>query len=237
MIKRNPVEQIVDALDQDPGYDIEPYENPFDDMDLTQDEIFKKYLYLKFPRKIADEFYAAYPEFEVDKIEIMKELVGKSQIFLGEPGTGKTFMACMLIILAKKNTWLYLNNQVIFYQMGKLLEDMRRFYVSDEVDPLLGRPVFQALIEDLGRVKYLILDDFGIEKSTDFTRTHLNQIIDDRYNLKNLVTIITTNYGIEEMINKSGNSRVMSRLIDLAGGKPIKLTKHYRKREINLREI
>jgi DNA replication protein DnaC len=60
---------------------------------------------------------------------------------------------------------------------------------------------------------YLILDDLGAEKTTDFTRSILYQIIDYRYNYEK-PTIITSNLDVKQIAERF-DDRIASRIISL----------------------
>lgn len=64
--------------------------------------------------------------------------------------------------------------------------------------------------DDLLRVRWLVLDDLGVESMNDYWRERLNELIDVRYGNK-LRTIITCNLSPEEFKAKYGD-RIASRI-------------------------
>lgn len=67
------------------------------------------------------------------------------------------------------------------------------------------------LLESLNKVNVLILDDFGVEKMTDWAYQMLYSLINYRYeNLK--TTIYTSNLDLEELAAHTGDSRLTSRI-------------------------
>jgi len=220
----------------DHGSAREPEPDPFDG-DLTDDEMFAKYVVDVFPTKIGKEIKSYYPDFKFEKHRKLKKLVRQSAFIYGPPGTGKTFTACALVVLSRRGGWLYLKLGTRFYRVSDLLGQLRDLVTRQkEKDPLTGLSLYSQLVEDVKRCRYLILDDFGIEKKTDFTNEILNLIIDSRYN-HNRATIITTNLDIKEFSQAKGYSRIMSRMMDMVDGRPIKLTEVYRQLRIKPKEL
>jgi DNA replication protein DnaC len=230
------IDRIADSLDLDPDYIKEPFVD-YTDEELTEHELFMKYTPKLFPKKIANELISIYPTFQTSKTAALKKLVGNSLFLYGSPGTGKTYLACLFVLLSKKKTWLYLDLSTKFYRVSDLLDDFRKLVISrKEIDSKTGLPKYDSLIFELKKCKYLILDDLGAEKSTDFANDILDRIIDSRYS-DNRITIVTTNFDIKTLVNDPGYSRIVSRLLDMVDGHPIHLTKVYRKLKIKPIEL
>jgi len=226
--------EIENVFDADPGY--KPELVIQDDEDLSSHERFKKYIIKRFPLKIARELIAFYPNFEIDNYHKLKKLINQSAFFYGKPGTGKTFYACALVLLSKKKSWFYLDHNTRFFRVADLFIELRRLIKNNDRDPDNGLWQFDSLVKKVSHCKWLILDDLGIEKNTDFTLEILDQIIDTRYQ-ENRKTIVTTNYDIEQITRKKEYSRIMSRLMDMVHGRPIHLLKTYRKVEIKINKF
>jgi len=224
--------KIEDSFDEDPGYDIEPYFDQYDE-ELSEEQLFHKYIKTIFPKKIGNELSKIYPKFKTDHTRKLKKMVGSSAFFFGPPGTGKTYMACLLVLLSRKNSWLYLDLSTEFYRVAELLDEFRNLlFRRNEIDLDNGLSLYDSLIYKLRRCKYLILDDLGAEKTTDYATEILDRIIDFRYS-ENKITIVTTNFDVKTLMRAPGYGRIVSRLLDMVAGKPIKLTKVYRVLEIN----
>ncbi len=68
----------------------------------------------------------------------------------------------------------------------------------------------QDIINRYSRIKLLILDDMGTEKSTEWANERLFEVIDNRYN-ENLPIIITTNLPPEQL-KKIVGDRIFDRI-------------------------
>lgn len=110
-------------------------------------------------------------------------VVRKGLFFLGQPGVGKTHLAVALMkhVVQKNRT------HGLFYDLSELLRVIRGTYNptvgTSESDVL--RPVMEA--------EFLILDDLGREKTSQWVEETLNLIVNTRYNERRL-TIFTSNY-------------------------------------------
>jgi DNA replication protein DnaC len=103
---------------------------------------------------------------------------------------------------------------LIFISVPKLLHDIRSAF-----DPGSGQSD-SDIIQIYSECWYLVLDDLGAEKTTDFVKSVLYQIIDYRYNwMKN--TIITSNLSLDELAQRF-DDRVASRIAGM--GKVIEIT-------------
>lgn len=141
---------------------------------------------------------------------------GKGLFITGTVGTGKTHLAVAVIdhiarILKRKR---YFN--IAFTSAVGLLSEIRYSYETKDTE---------NTIKFYENCDLLVIDDLGIEKSTDWTHELFYQIIDSRYsNLKPV--IITTNLTDEEIKAKL-SERIISRVYEMCQG--IKLTgKDYR---------
>lgn len=152
-----------------------------------------------------------FTNFKTDKYEKQLDLVSKvlkSQnqrkgLFLyGSPGSGKTHLACAIT-----NKIITENlGSVKFIQTIDLLLEIKRAFNSQEITEL-------DIIEKYTSATYLVLDDIGVEKRSDWTFTVFYKIINDRY-ISNLPTIITSNCSLDDL-DKHFDERIVSRIIQM----------------------
>lgn len=199
------------------------------DDDLTNDQLFRKYVPQIFPVEIGKQIMKIYPHLKCDKHKQMKEFANKSLIIFGGVGTGKSFMSCMLTLFGASPHWFLLSFHVKFITVPDLLTDVRRLAVTGNKEITeTGKTAYDEYIHRLKMVRYLILDDLGTEKSTDFANSVLDNIVDHRYQKpKARHTIITTNLSIEDLEADKGQARIIDRINHV--GEIVELTKRYRK--------
>lgn len=147
--------------------------------------------------KYAQTFVAGYPYTE------------NGLLFLGPCGVGKTHLAVATI----KELILLKGVQCLFYDFRDLLKEIQDSYnpVSQNSELKVLAPVYEAEV--------LVLDELGASKPTDWVRDTMTQIINTRYNNKQL-TIFTTNYsdhqvGQEETLVDRVGVRLRSRLYEM----------------------
>ncbi|MBW1928895.1 MAG: ATP-binding protein [Deltaproteobacteria bacterium] len=126
----------------------------------------------------------------------------------GNYGVGKTHMA-----VAITRELLLQGRQVAFTSVPRLLFEIRKsFRAGSEVTE-------EYYISRYTSYEYLVLDDFGVEKTTEWARQTLDYIIYERdNNLKPMV--ITSNLSLDEIAEKI-DGRISSRLAGM--GKVIQL--------------
>ena len=113
--------------------------------------------------------------------------------FYGEVGTGKTFLAA---IIAQE--FLKAGKSVLFEKVADLLTEFYAVYRGEGGSE-------DSLLSELYNVDLLILDDFGIEKATQFVGSTLCKILDARYNREGITTIITSNYSLKQIAARLNN--------------------------------
>lgn len=123
-------------------------------------------------------------------------------ILLGCPGCGKTYVSIALCLylyeLNKENSYLdieFVNVRSFFNFLKKCFSEGK-----DDIRPK----------EILMNAKWLVLDDLGASRNTDWQQEIILDIIDARYN-NMMPTIVTTNFTFDE-IGKIFGKRVQSRL-------------------------
>lgn len=98
----------------------------------------------------------------------------RNLILLGSVGTGKTHAAAAMLRLAAEQDY-----RIAFYPVVELLDAMRPHGDPDAY-------------ERCERVHYLVLDDLGAERPTDWTAERLYALVNRRW-LENRPTIVTSN--------------------------------------------
>jgi len=130
-------------------------------------------------------------------------------MFMGDIGIGKTFLSNIIRDYLQKS-----DLKVSLYEIRKIYQEYVRLIgsnYSDSSDQV-------NKIANIGKKDILILDDLGTEKMVENQITFIKNILLDRYETikkqQCLLTIITTNFGSEE-INSIYGSRVLDRILEV----------------------
>ena len=153
-----------------------------------------------------------------------------SLLFLGKPGTGKTYLAlCIANAVAQRGVPVY------FGRISKILDVMDRYRVGNlsfSPDPEWLR----ALEEERNWIldaDLLVIDEMGVEARGMNTVSDILEILSTR-RMKNLATIITSNL-LPEDLQKVYSNRIYSRLfgdfqVKVFPGEDLRLHPKYRNR-------
>lgn len=120
---------------------------------------------------------------------------------MSETGRGKSHLA-----IAICREWLKRGEPARYAYVPELLDDIRASYKKDEAT---GES-FSQLLDMLGAVSLLVLDDLGTEKKSPFALEQLQKIIDRRARSA-LPLVVTTNKSLNELPNDD-EGRIASRL-------------------------
>lgn len=136
--------------------------------------------------------------FYAEHFDLMLER-NQGLLFWGAPGTGKTFTAACIA-----NHLIDRGVSVLMTSFVKILGTIG--YGSDA----------EQLIERISRVKLLVIDDLGAERSTDTALEKVYNIIDSRYRAK-LPIILTTNNQMADMKLEDNiqYSRIYDRIFEM----------------------
>ena len=154
---------------------------------------------------------------EPDKMALIRNLCGeyalafpgnkKNMLFLGRPGTGKTFMAlCVANDVVAKGVAVY------FARMNELLDVMNAYRIqmlsfSPDAELLTALVRKRQMIFE---ADLLIIDELGVEAKGQNTTADLLEILGSRQ-VKRLATLITSNLTAADL-QKNYDNRLYSRL-------------------------
>lgn len=125
-------------------------------------------------------------------------------IIAGPVGTGKTHLAIAIL-----RTVLQKGIPGICVQVPELLYEIRQSFGYENADKA-------NLLNLVKTAEFLVLDDLGAEKATDWVRETIFVVIDARYrDLKPMV--ITTNCTLDELAERIGD-RIASRIVEMCQG-------------------
>jgi DNA replication protein DnaC len=115
----------------------------------------------------------------------------------GGTGNGKTHLCEALTIRLMQrgiDTW--------YYSVAGFMNLLKRQMETNELD---------AMVKIFCEVQGLVLDDWGAEYGSDWERTQLDHIIDERYRWRR-ITVLTTNKDVMQLDQQS--QRIVSRFTD-----------------------
>ena len=123
---------------------------------------------------------------------------GKGLLLYGNVGRGKTYAACEVA-----NALIDKGYSVLVTNFSRVLNMLQSTFEKQEY------------IDSLNRFSLLVIDDLGIERSTEFAKEQVYNIIDSRYRA-GLPMIITTNLSIDKIKNPTDieNGRIYDRIIE-----------------------
>ncbi len=146
---------------------------------------------------------------------VMVELAGlievrqvpvRGYLLHGAPGSGKTLLGCIMLnelMLRWCRAGRFLNLS------RKYFERLRDTYSEDSEH--YGQT--WQIMQELSAMPFLMLDDLGIQRNTEWELEMLYNLVDARYSDERF-TIITTNKPLEE-IKEIAQGRIYSRLIEM----------------------
>lgn len=112
--------------------------------------------------------------------------VDQGLMLMGDPGTGKTHLACaVLCAIIEKD------HRGLFFDMKELLAAIQHSYnpQTNASELSILQPVFDAPI--------LVLDDLGVARPTEWVLETMMMLVNHRYNYQR-PTVFTTNYCDDE---------------------------------------
>ena len=172
----------------------------------------------RYKWKFVDDFRMAAPDgtridlaatvylrIHQDLIDAAKE-PKRGYLLHGNPGTGKTLMGCIALnelMLRWTKPGRFLKLSLNYFQK------LRDSYNPDNVH--YGQT--GTILEELCNMPYLVIDDFGVERGTDWQQEVLYDLVDGRYGDQRF-TVVTTNKPLDEL-KKLAEGRIYSRLVEM----------------------
>ena len=126
----------------------------------------------------------------------------------GPVGSGKTTQALFMLLEEMKQQFItheLVSDKYIFISVPELLFQIKQTYNKT------NSMTEEEIIEKYSEADFLILDDFGVERTTDWSFQLLYIIINRRYdNMKK--TVFTSNFSLGELAERLGDERLTSRI-------------------------
>ena len=152
---------------------------------------------MKAPKRYEEAKLSDLPPSVAIALNIQDVKPKPSFYLFGDIGTGKTHAAWAFVSLFDESKFRVLNvpNMLSSFRPDNLQDsDMS----PDEIKDFEG---------------YIVLDDLGVEKMSDWVSENLYKIVNHRYEHK-LPTVVTSNLSLGEMSNHLGD-RITSRLAEM----------------------
>ena len=139
---------------------------------------------------------------------------GKGLLFLGNAGTGKSFIAACIA-----NALIDQGYKCLMTNFPRIINELTGLYEGK-----------QQYIDSLNNYNLLIIDDLAIERDTEYTAEIIQNVIDSRYRA-NKPLILTTNLTKAEFENPKNvrKERLFSRLYEMC--LPVPVTGKDRRKE------
>ena len=126
-------------------------------------------------------------------------------LFWGKPGNGKTFAAACIANHLLEREGMF-EPTVKMTTFGTILNKLPGMTAQDR----------EWYLEGLRKCDLLILDDFGMERQTNYAREQVFHIIDSRY-LARKPLIVTTNLSLQELKHPTDmdRQRIYDRILEM----------------------
>jgi len=142
----------------------------------------------------------------IEQLANSKEPPHRGLFLHGPPGTGKTLLGCILL----NELMLHRGRPGRFVSLTRGYFQRLRDTFSEDSEQ--HGQAYQIL-EELVQVPYVVLDDLGIQRGTEWEEEVLYDLVDGRYSEERF-TIVTTNQPLEE-IQRISRGRIYSRLVEM----------------------
>ena len=131
--------------------------------------------------------------------------MGRSALFVGKPGTGKTHLACGIGLHVMREQ----NRTVLFTTVMRAIRRVKDSWSRD------SRETESQAIETLVAPDLLILDEVGVQFGSEFERNILFDVLNERYE-KRRPTILMSNLPVQDVTAYLGE-RVIDRVREDGG--------------------
>lgn len=172
-----------------------------------------------FPKKFANVDFALAESFRPYTIPNEKGLC-----LTGKPGVGKTMLMAIIVreylkaeAIDKKwgaNHWENFSSPWKFICYPEFIMELQNSYKKENKEETA-----LSMLEVIADKKYLIIDDLGAEKPTEYVRQATYYIINHR-EMHCLPTFITTNFSLD-FLDENIDSRIASRICGMCDIKQI----------------
>ena len=184
---------------------------------LERQRIARLFVSARIPRAYEGDTFADYTVTDGNRKAVEAArwmLAGGSGVFLyGTKGTGKTKLAAIIA-----NERARAGSPVLFASVPDLMADIRASFADGKT---------AETVQAVKNTPFLVLDDLGAEKMTEWVGEQLFCIVNHRYN-ERLQTVVTSNYNPTQIIrrmatvDRGGNviddmqgQRIMSRIYEM----------------------
>jgi len=123
---------------------------------------------------------------------------GQNLLLTGPCGSGKTYLACALGHQACLNGFA-----TRYYRISRVLLELTQAKADG---------TYQKTLNQLARIKLLILDDWGLEPLTSAQRNDLMEIMDDRHGVHS--TMIISQLPTDQWYNTIGDNALADAILD-----------------------
>lgn len=171
-------------------------------MTKTKIDFLERLYNCNVPKLHSEDLFELYPE----GFSNLEKYIDSSLFLYGKTGTGKSLLsiAVMYHTITHFKKRRLTKHHCFFIPTTDLLQHFRNTYNSN------SEYSEKELFEICEKPYFLILDDLGIEKDSEWVMQMLDMIIDRRYRNKQKL-IVTSNYDLESLIDR-GHSRIVSRI-------------------------
>lgn len=151
------------------------------------------------------------------KEEDVQTLLNGQGLYLhGKTGSGKTLYASALLLEIDRRSYVYPDiskKESKFIGSLYLLEEIRNSFSAKKEEAEDVRKTTKEILDYYSFVDYLILDDLGSERPTEWALSILQMILNNRYE-EILPTIITSNFDLDTL-SELLDDRIASRIYEM----------------------